>query len=224
MPESDVNILIISFIFPFIVACLSGYFSAKNVLWFMSLLQSKFCPPRKTFRFMWTTCYLLMSFSSFLVWREERNFYCVPLILYYIQLVINSTYCPLFFGLKKLDFALIDIVILDIVLGVCIFSFFQSSIIAGILLLPYFMWTLFNTVLNADFYRLQEGQKRDPVFFTTNYSPHHLYQSTKEAKIAKTKNTFYSTIPDAPQIKFNDQKEQPLRLRVGTTPDSLYVQ
>lgn len=183
---------------------------------------------------MWTSSYVLMGFASFIVWNEVKNFYSTPVILYFIQLAFNSVYCPLFFGLKRLDIALIDIVILDITLAVCIFNFFQISLLAGTLLLPYFGWTMFSTALNADFYRLEIGQKKDPVFFTTNYSPHHLYQSTLDAKggDGKTKGPFYSYIPDAPKsfsapLKVDNMKkksDEPLRYRFGETPESLYVQ
>lgn len=231
----ELDALLCCLTLPLLVAGIAGYFSATNILWFMSLLQSKFCPPRKTFRIMWTLSYVLMGISSAVVWHKIDHFYSTPIILYCTQLAFNSIYCPLFFGLKRLDIALVDIVILDIILAVCIFNFFQVSIIAGILLLPYYGWTLFSTALNADFYRLQLGQQRDPVFFTTNYSPHHLYQSTLAEKgiqgAPTTKpGSFYSYIPDAPPTTStvsnpeNAKLDEPLRIRFGKTPESLYVQ
>merc|ERR1712137_1483549 len=141
-----------------IVSGLSGFFTVKNVLWFMSLLQSKFTPPRKTFRVMWTMSYVLMGISSFLVWRQERDLQSPTLIVYALQLAINALYCPLFFGLKRLDIALADIILLDTVLVYCIFLFSQISVLAAALMLPYLAWTIFSTALNADFYRLSVGK------------------------------------------------------------------
>ena len=238
MPESDVQGFIVALLFPMIVSGLSGFFTVKNVLWFMSLLQSKFTPPRKTFRVMWTMSYVLMGISSFLVWRQERDLQSPTLIVYALQLAINALYCPLFFGLKRLDIALADIILLDTVLVYCIFLFSQISVLAAALMLPYLAWTIFSTALNADFYRLSVGKEKDPVFFTTNYSCHHLYQSTLDSQKAKDKNMFYSSIPDAPEVskttpplisepsKFQSvgPTKAPLRFRFGQTPESLYVQ
>merc|ERR1712130_1012629 len=238
MPESDVQGLIVALMLPMFVSGISGFFTVKNVLWFMSLLQSKFTPPRKTFRIMWTKSYVLMGISSFLVWRQEQNIQSPTLMVYAAQLVINALYCPLFFGLKRLDIALADIILLDTVLVYCVFLFSQVSVLAAALMLPYLAWAFFSTALNADFYRLSVGKEKDPVFFTTNYSCHHLYQSTLESQKAKEKNMFYSSIPDAPEVsktipqiggsdpsKFQSvPTKAPLRFRFGQTPESLYVQ
>lgn len=232
--ESDITALILYLSLTLTVAAISGIFSAKNVLWFMSLLQSKICPPRKTFRFMWTMSYTTMGIASFIIWNEVKTIYCTPMILYFLQLSFNSLYCPLFFGLKRLDIALIDILILDLILAICTFNFFQISMIAGVLMVPYFGWTLYSTALNADFYRLQIGQQKDPVFFTSNYSPHHLYQSTLETKNAKENNNFFSTIPETPKKLSTDppltntqifkSNEKPhTRFRFGA-PEGIYVQ
>lgn len=236
--DDDFSSLLYCLSITLVIAAISGAFSASNVLWFMSLLQSKLCPSRQTFRYMWTMSYITMGISSSIIYSLVQDIYATPMILYFLQLLFNFAYCPIFFGLKRLDIALVDIVILDLIIAICTFNFLQISTLGGLLMLPYFGWTLFSTALNADFYRLQLGQKRDPVFFTTNYSPHHLYQSTLTAKNAKENeknNTFYSSIPNPPKELTNNppSKIQPLshldnsdslRYRFNDTPDGLYVQ
>lgn len=220
MPESDMSVLLLSFVLTMAVAGINGFLVKKNVIWFMSLLQSKFCPPRLTFRIMWSVSYILMGIASFLVWRNDRDFQSIPMLLYYLQLFVNSFYCPLFFGVKRLDYALVNIALLDIVLIVTVYKFYIISTAAGALLIPYFLWSVFNTALTADFYRLQEGKKRDPIYFTTNYSCHYLYQSELEKLKMKpaSRPTVISATP--PPFTHNDS----LRFRFTETPESLYVQ
>ena len=236
-PESDMHDLLVALAIPLVISASSGFFSVRGVLWFMSLLQSNFTPPRKTFRIMWSISYILMGFASFFVWREQRDILSEALVVYAVQLFFNSLWCPFFFGLKRLDLALLNITILNICLIYCIYLFVQVSFLAAVLMLPYLAWVIFSTTLNADFLRLDLGKKRNPTFYTSKYSCHTLYQTTLEAQMAKEGNSFYSSIPNAPQqlstpppLVPADSPKSPGKLGPGAmrfrfnTPESMYVQ
>lgn len=242
--EENFKGLVFALSIPMVIASISGYIIAKNMLWFMSLLQSNYTPSPKVIRYGWTMSYTLQGIASFMIWKTEQSLLCTPLILYAIQLFCLALHTPVFFALKRQDIALVVSCCINMFLIVCIFSFFQSNVIAGFLMIPYFGWLLFTSAVNADFYRLKLGQQRDPVYFTTNYSPHHLYQSTLEKqKVSEDNNhttnsgTFYSKIPDIPEVKpinFPNKKmehdgpihtsDKPLRFRFPSeTPPALYV-
>lgn len=68
-------------------------------------------------------------------------------IIFVIQLILNSFWTYIFFGLKQPVFGLIEIIILDIMIIITIFKFKSISKTASILLIPYLIWCLFASYL-----------------------------------------------------------------------------
>jgi tryptophan-rich sensory protein len=97
-----------------------------------------------------------MGISAFLVWRKgiENPQVNLALRFFIIQLVLNSIWSVLFFGLRSPLLGLVEIIILWTIILLTILYFFKVSKIAGILLLPYFVWVSFATVLNFSLWRL----------------------------------------------------------------------
>mmetsp|Transcript_72803 Transcript_72803/g.109833 ORF Transcript_72803/g.109833 Transcript_72803/m.109833 type:complete len:228 (-) Transcript_72803:62-745(-) len=221
----DWQALAIALFVPTVIASASGVLVQKNLLWFMSLLQSKFTPEPRSFRIIWPVVHVLMGISSFLIYKQEGTVFSTPLIIYGTHLFFLSLHCPLFFSLKRQDLALLDNIITNMILSICTFSFLQTNLIAGLILVPYFLWMLFFLGLTADFYRLELGVARDPVFFTENYSPHHLYESRLAEK--ESKQHFFSVVPDEPAVtkpKIVDPSESKLHQRnIPATKPSMYL-
>lgn len=107
-------------------------------------------PPSWVFGPVWTLLYALMGIAAWRVWKA-RGFSgaTVPLILFFAQLVANALWTPLFFGADLLGWALADIVVLDLLLAATIVAFWRVDRLAGLLLVPYLLWVLFATALNA---------------------------------------------------------------------------
>lgn len=76
------------------------------------------------------------------------------LTLFLGQLSFNAIWTPLFFGWHRIDWALVDIVILFTCLAATCVAFFRKSRLAGSLLLPYLAWVAFASVLNFEYWRL----------------------------------------------------------------------
>ncbi len=118
--------------------------------WYATLKKPSFNPPSWIFAPVWVTLYMLMGVSLFMVWRKGLH---VPQIkkavsVFGIQLALNVLWSVTFFGAQSLSSGFILIVILLVALMVTILIFYRISKTAAILLLPYFLWGSFATILN----------------------------------------------------------------------------
>jgi tryptophan-rich sensory protein len=90
-----------------------------------------------------------MGFAAWLVWLEGGFARAVvPLGVFLLQLVPNAAWSILFFGMRRMDLALLDIVLLWLLIVATILTFFRIRRLAGVLLLPYLAWVTFAAALN----------------------------------------------------------------------------
>jgi tryptophan-rich sensory protein len=68
--------------------------------------------------------------------------------LFTIQLVLNSVWSVLFFGLQNPGAALVEIVVLWLAIVATTRVFFRRSAVAGALMTPYLLWVSFASFLN----------------------------------------------------------------------------
>ena len=78
----------------------------------------------------------------------------LALAVFLAQLILNTLWSILFFGLRSPLAGLVDIVALWLAILATIVLFFRVSTPAGILLLPYIGWVTFAAILNAAILRL----------------------------------------------------------------------
>ncbi|WP_396930621.1 TspO/MBR family protein [Mycolicibacterium sp.] len=146
--------LVVSLIAVAVVAALGGLASAGAASEYERLAQPDWAPPPDVFGPVWTVLYALMAIAAWLVWRADSRFGNPAIILYATQLILNLVWSPLFFGLGWRGVALADILLLDVVLAATIALFWKANRTAAALLIPYFAWSLFATVLNYSVWSL----------------------------------------------------------------------
>ncbi len=123
--------------------------------WYAALAKPAWNPPGWIFGPVWTTLYTLMAIAAWLVWRREGwRAQRRPLGWFVAQLALNALWTPLFFGLHRIDLALLDIVMLWGALVATIVAFWRVQRVAALLLLPYLCWVTFATVLTGTIWRL----------------------------------------------------------------------
>lgn len=123
--------------------------------WYAELKKPAFNPPDRVFGPVWSLLYLLMAISAWLVWRErDRAAVRGALSLFGIQLVLNVAWSGCFFYLQRPGLALGEIVLLWLAILATIVSFFRVARAAGALLVPYWLWVSFASVLNFALWRL----------------------------------------------------------------------
>ncbi|MCV7348080.1 TspO/MBR family protein [Mycolicibacterium rhodesiae] len=146
--------LVVSLVAVAAVAALGGLASAGAASEYGRLAQPDWAPPPNVFGPVWTILYALMAIAAWLVWRADPRFGNPAIILYATQLVLNLIWSPLFFGLGWRGVALVDILLLDVVLAATLVLFLKANRMAAALLIPYFAWSLFATVLNYSVWSL----------------------------------------------------------------------
>ncbi len=104
---------------------------------------------------VWSALYLMMPLAAWLVWRRGGlTAASIPISLFIVQLGLNVVWSIPFFGLHMAGLAFGEIVVLCFALLATPIAFWRSTPTAGYLLLPYFGWTVFATVLNLALCRM----------------------------------------------------------------------
>lgn len=139
--------LIVFLVMCFAVASIGAAFPPDD--WYAQLAKPAFNPPAWIFAPVWTLLYVLMAVAAWRVWCDGSwHEHRIALSLFVLQLGLNGLWSPLFFGLKRMDLALLNLVFLWLVLLVTILRFRRTSGLAAALLLPYLAWVSFAGVLN----------------------------------------------------------------------------
>jgi benzodiazapine receptor len=123
--------------------------------WYAGLAKPDWNPPSSVFAPVWSSLYILMGVSAWLVWRRT-GFQGAPVALglFLGQLVLNGLWSYLFFGAHRPDLAFADIVALWLAILATTIAFWRVTAPAGALLLPYLCWVGFASVLNLQLWRL----------------------------------------------------------------------
>ena len=124
--------------------------------WYAGLAKPSFTPPSWLFGPVWTALYILMGISLFLVWRVgigERRVQ-IALVVFMAQLACNVLWSFAFFGRQSPLAGLVVIVVLWILIVVTGIACAPVSRTAALLLIPYFLWVSFASILNASIWRL----------------------------------------------------------------------
>lgn len=110
-----------------------------------------FYPPEYLFGVVWTLLFTLKGIAVYLVVRTgfARPGVRRALAIFAGQFALNLLWTPAFFGLRRPDLALLVILSLLVMIVVTIAAFARIDRKAGLLLVPYFAWTLFALILNA---------------------------------------------------------------------------
>ena len=93
--------LIISILIPVIIGFLGSI--VGNVMnGFDGINKPAFTPPAIVFPIAWTILYILMGISSYLIFESDSSEKDSALLIYGIQLVINSLWTFFFFNLRNI--------------------------------------------------------------------------------------------------------------------------
>ena len=136
---------------------IGGIFNAvSNCTWYFTINKPSFSPPDWVFGPVWVILYLLIGIALFLVWTTNSpgNNKHSAMILFFIQLVFNTSWTFFFFFLENPYLALVDIILLLIFTLLTVWKFYSVNRTAGYLMLPYLLWVGFATVLNYSIWTL----------------------------------------------------------------------
>jgi benzodiazapine receptor len=157
-PNRDLLGLIALVVLCLTVSGVGGAITATSVdIWYQALEKPPFNPPDWVFAPVWTALYILMGVATWRVWRL-RSFENTrkALSIFAVQLGLNLAWSFLFFGLQRIDLALVEIFILLVAITVNTIIFWRVDRLAGLMFVPYVVWVTYATVLNASLWLLNE--------------------------------------------------------------------
>jgi translocator protein len=119
--------------------------------WYAGLIKPAFTPPDWLFGPVWTTLYILMGISLYLIAIEgiEKKPVRLAVIVFAAQLIVNIFWSFAFFGFQSPISGLFMIFALIILVLATIYFFYRVSRTAAILLVPYIAWICIATYLNV---------------------------------------------------------------------------
>lgn len=152
--------LVVALVVPQVVGVAAGAATARSIRdWYPRLTKPGFTPPNWLFGPAWFVLYILMGVASWQVWRAgfETEGVWIALVVYGVHLLLNGLWSILFFGARRPDWALAEVVFLWGSVVASAWLFFQVDGVAGILMLPYVLWVTFAAILNGAIVRLNPG-------------------------------------------------------------------
>jgi tryptophan-rich sensory protein len=102
---------------------------------------------------VWTTLYVLMAVAAWRVWRVTGT-KSLEMAAYAAQLCFNFAWSAIFFAAHQIGLALADICLLLLLILGTTTLFWRRDRIAGLLFLPYLLWSGFAAALNQAFWTL----------------------------------------------------------------------
>lgn len=148
--------LIFNLAVPLITGAVSGFLTRSAMQQYGQLNQPPLSPPSAVFPVVWTTLFLLMGISAYLVTMKRSDglkSYDLPAV-YWIQLIVNFIWPLIFFNLAIYGIALAWLILLIILVIYMIFQFHDITPAAGWLQVPYLLWLIFAGYLNAGIWLL----------------------------------------------------------------------
>ncbi len=151
MKAKDIEKLFIAIVGTEAAGLIGAFYTMPAISgWYAHIVKPAFMPPPWVFGPVWTTLYLLMGISLFLIWRPGYRHKKVrhAIWIYLLQLVLNVLWTIIFFAWFNPTAALAEIVLLWGMIIATMVVFWHHSRSAVWLLVPYLAWVTFAMFLN----------------------------------------------------------------------------
>ena len=134
----------------FVALGLGGIFTGPGVSseWYTTMNQAPWTPPGWFFGVAWTTIMILLA--VFMDYATQKYFSKI-VYLYSIQIALNVMWNPVFFYFQEVLGGLIVILSLTVVVGMMRYSKIKKLGWKAAYILPYFVWLVVASSLNAYF-------------------------------------------------------------------------
>jgi benzodiazapine receptor len=159
MDLTNVIKLVVSILACFAAGGIGSLFTFKAIpTWYAGLKKPPYTPPNWVFGPVWTTLYILMGISVFLIWQKGLpiNSVILAFTLFWVQLTFNALWSIIFFGMKSKGGGVIIIIVLWLLIIATMITSFRVSGWAGALLVPYIIWVSIASYLNIGVWLLNK--------------------------------------------------------------------
>jgi translocator protein len=129
---------------------IGGLFTGPGVSsdWYQGLNKAPWTPPGWVFGAAWSTIMICFTIFMDLTFPKIEN-KTMFIGLYALQLILNIAWNPVFFKFQNTLLGLILISSLMILVAYFLFGYLKDFKLTSLLVLPYFLWLVIATSLNA---------------------------------------------------------------------------
>lgn len=123
--------------------------------WYNTIAKPALTPPASVFPPVWTVLYIMIGLSFIFYIKDGiKKEDTLALTFFFVQLILNLLWSPVFFGLHNIKLAMIIVILMIIFVLATIICFYKKSKPAAFLLIPYLIWISFAAYLNFGIMRL----------------------------------------------------------------------
>jgi len=143
--------LIVAVVICQVAGMIGSLFTTPSIAsWYAALRKPDFTPPNWLFGPVWTTLYLLMGISFYIIWNasSERRNPGRAIAIFAVQLALNILWSYLFFALRSPRLGLIEIIAMWVAILATIISFSKILKTSALMLVPYLIWVSLASYLN----------------------------------------------------------------------------
>jgi translocator protein len=132
---------------------LGGFFTGSGVGsdWYQNMNQAPWTPPGWVFGAAWT--FIMICFAVFMAyaWEVSKD-RSMLLTLFVVQWILNVSWNPIFFYFREVLLGLVVISALTLLVIYLLFKFRKDLKWKSVFMLPYAIWLVIATSLNAYIY------------------------------------------------------------------------
>ena len=145
---------ILSFILFFIITFSASFIGGAVSInlkepWYSTLIKSSLNPPDWVFAPVWTILYLMMTIAVWTFWHS-KNRDMNTVYIYFIHIIINTTWSIVFFAFHKIFLAMLVLITLIIFIFLLIIRFKSVNKLSYYLMIPYLLWCFYALFLNIN--------------------------------------------------------------------------
>ena len=148
MKNIDFKKLFFYIITTILIGAVPSIFTFKNMGVYNELNRPPLSPPSILFPIVWTILYILMGISIYIIVKKNPKDVSEAKLIYYVALVTNALWTPIFFGFKEYFLAFLWIIMLIVFVSAMIIKFYKIDKTSAYLQIPYLIWLLFAAYLN----------------------------------------------------------------------------
>lgn len=150
------GLLAITVAIPLCIGALSAMLTGDMMKEYFFLNKPPLSPSGWAFPIVWTVLYVMMGLASYLVITSGagRALIVKALVFYGIQLALNFFWSLLFFNYSLYLWAFIELIAMWAAIIITTVLFFRASTVAGMLMIPYVLWSTFAAYLNFAVYKM----------------------------------------------------------------------
>ena len=156
MKKIQLTDLLIFIVSAELVGAAAALFVGDFSLLYETVQKPPLSPPAWLFPVVWTILYVMMGLASYLVMTStaDKTLLIKALVFYTIQLALNFFWSILFFNMSLYLWAFAELSAMWICIFITMILFLEASVPAGVLMIPYILWSSFALYLNFAVYKL----------------------------------------------------------------------